>query len=115
MDNDSGKAFDSVLFKRLLAHTRPYKITFYGVAVAAILLSVFSVLTPLLVKEIIDDAIRKSNADKLLYLTLAMLAVLIGQVTCQLLFNYYANCIRESIIKDIRINLFRRMLGFKMK
>ena len=115
MDNDSGKAFDSVLFKRLLAHTRPYKITFYGVAVAAILLSVFSVLTPLLVKEIIDDAIRKSNADKLLYLTLAMLAVLIGQVTCQLLFNYYANWLGESVIKDIRINLFSRMLGFKMK
>jgi ABC-type multidrug transport system fused ATPase/permease subunit len=115
MDNDSGKAFDSVLFKRLLAHTRPYKITFYGVAVAAILLSVFSVLTPLLVKEIIDDAIRKSNADKLLYLTLAMLAVLIGQVTCQLLFNYYANWLGESVIKDIRINLFKRMLGFRMK
>jgi ABC-type multidrug transport system fused ATPase/permease subunit len=115
MDNDSGKAFDKLLFKRLLAHTRPYKTTFYGVALVAILISCFAVLTPLLLREIIDDAIRKSNEEKLLTLTLAMLCVLFAQVICQLLFNYYANWLGESVIKDIRINLFKRMLGFRMK
>ncbi|TMM57938.1 ABC transporter ATP-binding protein [Maribacter algarum] len=115
MDNDSGKAFDKRLFKRLLVHTRPYKATFYGVALAAILISGFAILTPLLLREIIDDAIKKSNEEKLLWLTLAMLAVLFAQVTCQLLFNYYANWLGESVIKDIRINLFKRMLGFRMK
>lgn len=44
MDKDSGKAFDTRLFKRLLAYTKPYKITFYGVALAAILLSVLPFL-----------------------------------------------------------------------
>ncbi|MFS4493793.1 ABC transporter ATP-binding protein [Maribacter sp. 2308TA10-17] len=115
MDNDSGKAFDKLLFKRLLAHTRPYRITFYGVALAAILISAFAVLTPLILKEIIDDAIRKSSEEKLLMLTLAMLGVLFAQVTSQLLFNYYANWLGENVIKDIRINLFKRMLGFRMK
>jgi len=115
MDKDSGKAFDKRLFKRLLVHTRPYKFTFYGVALAAILISCFAILTPLLLREIIDDAIKKSNEEKLLVLTLAMLAVLFAQVTCQLLFNYYANWLGESVIKDIRINLFKQMLGFRMK
>ena len=115
MDKDSGKAFDKRLFKRLLVHTRPYKVTFYGVALAAILISIFAILTPLLLREIIDDAIKKSNEEKLLWLTLAMLAVLFAQVTCQLLFNYYANWLGESVIKDIRINLFKHMLGFRMK
>ncbi|MEP3211242.1 MAG: ABC transporter ATP-binding protein [Maribacter sp.] len=115
MDKDSGKAFDKRLFKRLLVHTRPYKLTFYGVALAAILISGFAILTPLLLREIIDDAIRKSNEEKLLWLTLAMLAVLFAQVVCQLLFNYYANWLGESVIKDIRINLFKHMLGFRMK
>lgn len=115
MDKDSGKAFDKRLFKRLLLHTRPYKATFYGVALSAILISGFAILTPLLLREIIDDAIRKSNEEKLLWLTLAMLAVLFAQVTCQLLFNYYANWLGESVIKDIRINLFKHMLGFRMK
>ncbi len=115
MDKDTGKAFDTRLFKRLLAHTRPYKMTFYGVALAAILLSGFAVLTPVILQRIIDDAIINPNAEKLLYWTTAMLAVLLGQVISQLLFNYYANWLGESVIKDIRINLFRRMLGFRMK
>ena len=115
MDKDSGKAFDTRLFKRLMAHTRPYKITFYGVAIASIVLSVFAVLTPIIVKKIIDDAIKGSDAQQLLYLTIAMLVVLIGQVVSQLGFNYYANWLGESVIRDIRIELFKKMLGFRMK
>ncbi|WP_324023367.1 ABC transporter ATP-binding protein [Maribacter sp. BPC-D8] len=115
MDKDSGKAFDTRLFKRLLAYTKPYKITFYGVALAAILLSCFAILTPLIVKKIIDEAIKESNAEMLLNLTIAMLVVLLGQVICQLAFNYYANWLGESVIKDVRISLFKKMLSFKMK
>ena len=115
MSKDSGKAFDTRLFKRLMAHTRPYKVTFIGVAVAAILLSAFAVLSPFILQKIIDDAIIKPDSEKLLLLVLAMLAVLLGQVICQLLFNYYANWLGESVIKDIRINLFNKMLNFKMK
>ena len=115
MDKDSGKAFDTRLFKRLLAHTRPYRLTFYAVALAAVLLSAFAVMTPIIVQQIIDDAIKKSNQEKLLFLTLAMAGVLFGQVISQLAFNYYANWLGESVIKDIRINLFQHMLGFRMK
>lgn len=115
MNDKSGKAFDTRLFKRLMAYTKPYRLTFYGVALAAILLSAFAVLTPLIVKQIIDDAIKGSDADKLLYLTIAMLVVLLGQVISQLSFNYYANWLGESVIRDVRINLFNKMLGFKMK
>jgi len=115
MDKETGKAFDFILFKRLMAYTRPYRLTFYGVAVAAILLTFFAVLTPYILRDIIDEAIRLKNADTLLILSLAMLGVLFGQVICQLLFNYYANWLGESVIKDVRVLLFRRMMGFRMK
>ena len=115
MDKDAGKAFDFRLFKRVVAYTRPYRITFYGVALAAILLSAFAVLTPLIVSEIVDGAVKKSDAEKLWLLTMAMGGVLIGQVISQLSFNYYANWLGESVIKDIRIKLFDQMMGFKMK
>lgn len=115
MSDKTGNAFDTRLFKRLMRYTRPYRLTFYGVALAAILLSVFAVLTPILLKQIIDDAIKGSDANKLLFLTIAMLSVLLGQVIFQLLFNYYANWLGESVIRDVRINLFQKMLGFKMK
>lgn len=115
MSKDSGKTFDTRLFKRLIAHTRPYRVTFYGVALAAILLSVFAVLTPIILKQIIDDAVKGADAQRLLHLTIAMLVVLLGQVLSQLSFNYYANWLGESVIRDVRINLFHKMLGFKMK
>ncbi|MEZ2415054.1 ABC transporter ATP-binding protein [Muriicola sp. E247] len=115
MDKETGKAFDYNLFKRLLAQTRPYRLTFYGVAIAGILLTFFAVLTPYILRNIIDDAINVRDMDKLLVLSLAMLGVLVGQVVFQLLFNYYANWLGESVIKDIRILLFKRMLGFRMK
>ena len=115
MSKASGKAFDTGLFKRLLAYARPYKITFYGVALSAILLSAFAVMTPFLLRELIDEAIMKSDAEKLLFLVLAMLGVLLAQVICQLLFNYYANWLGESVIKDVRIRLFEHMLNFRMK
>ena len=115
MDKDSGKAFDTRLFRRLMAHTQPYRITFYGVALAAILLSGFAVMTPILLKEIIDGAIKTTNDERLLMLTLAMLGVLLAQVISQLAFNYYANWLGESVIKDVRVRLFQHMLGFRMK
>lgn len=115
MDKDTGKAFDYRLFKRLLRHVGPYLITFYGVAIAAILLSGFAVLTPILVGEIVDNAITNKDGQKLLTLTLAMVGVLLGEVLSQLYFNYYANWLGESVIKDIRINLFKHLMGFKMK
>jgi len=115
MDKDTGKAFDYRLFKRLLRHVRPYLTTFYGVVLAAILLSAFAVLTPILVGEVVDNAITNKDSDKLLMLTMAMLGTLIGEVLSQLYFNYYANWLGESVIMDIRIKLFDHLMGFKMK
>ncbi|TFG78897.1 MAG: ABC transporter ATP-binding protein [Flavobacteriales bacterium] len=115
MDKSSGTAFDYDLFKRLMAHTKPYMLTFYGVALAAILLSVFAVLTATIAGDIVNDAIKINDPEKLLYLTLAMLGVLIGQVVSQLAFNYYANWLGESVIKDVRIALFKKMFGFRMQ
>lgn len=115
MDKETGKAFDLRLFNRLLDKTRPYRSTFYGVALTAILLSAFAVMTPILLQQIIDKAIKQGNTDMLFNLTLAMLGVLLGQVISQLGFTYYSNWLGESVIKDIRVNLFQHMLGFRMK
>ncbi len=115
MENNSGKAFDYNLFKRLIAHTRPYRTTFYGVALAAVLLSVFAVLTASFAGKIVNEAIKPNDADKLLTLTLTMLGVLLGQVISQLGFNYYANWLGQSVIKDIRVALFQKMMGFRMQ
>ena len=49
-ETKTGKAFDLGLFKRLLAFTKPYRIPFYFVGVAAIILSALGVLRPYLLR-----------------------------------------------------------------
>ncbi|MEX0274025.1 MAG: ABC transporter transmembrane domain-containing protein, partial [Flavobacteriaceae bacterium] len=115
MAKETGKAFDFRLFKRILGHTKPYRLTFYGVALAGILLSTFAVLTPVIMKELVNGAIREGNEERLLTLTFYLLAVLVGQVLGQLFFNYYANWLGESVIRDVRVRLFKHMVGFRKK
>jgi ATP-binding cassette subfamily B multidrug efflux pump len=115
MSDTSGNAFDFKLFKRLLRHTKPYKLTFYGVAIAAIMLSAFAVARPVLLKETIDNYILHKDNEGLLLFVGLMGLVLVLEVISQLSFIYYSNWLGQSIIKDVRIKLFKHMLRFRMK
>ena len=112
--DEIGKAFDFGLFKRVFAHTRPYQVIFWVVAVAAVLSAAFAVEIPILVRRIVNEALENKDSQTLLTLILMMLGVLFGQVITQLSFNYFANLLGESVIRDIRVRLFKKMMGFKM-
>ncbi len=114
MASKTGNAFDFNLFKRLLKYTNPYKATFYFVAVAAILLSFFAVLRPYLLKVTVDDAITPQNYDNLVFYVGLMAGVLLLEVIFQFLFVYFANWLGQEVVRDLRVNLFKHMLGFKM-
>jgi len=114
MASKTGNAFDFNLFKRLLKYTNPYKGTFYFVAVAAILLSFFAVLRPYLLKVTVDDAITPQNYDNLVFYVGLMAGVLLLEVIFQFLFVYFANWLGQEVVRDLRVNLFKHMLNFKM-
>ncbi|HET8885209.1 MAG TPA: ABC transporter ATP-binding protein [Salinimicrobium sp.] len=115
MASSTGKAFDTNLFKRLLRYTRPYKLIFYFVAISAILVSFFGVLRPYLLKVTIDDSIVPQDYDNLVYYIAMMLIVLLLEVIFQFFFIYFANWLGQQVIRDLRVNLFQHMLGFRMK
>ncbi len=115
MASKTGNAFDMDLFKRLLKYTNPYKRIFYFVGVAAILVSLFAVLRPILLQETIDKALMPSDFESLIYYVSLMLGVLVLEVIFQFCFIYYANWLGLSVVRDIRVKLFEHMLGFKMK
>ncbi len=111
----TGNAFDFNLFKRLIKYTNPYKWTFYFVALAAILLSLFAVLRPYLLKLTIDNSILPQDGENLVYYITLMLIALMLEVIFQFLFIYFANWLGQEVIRDLRVNLFKHMLQFKMK
>src|SRR5690606_5503535 len=109
----TGKAFDFKMFRRLLKYTNAYKWTFYFVAFSAILLAGVAVLRPYLSGLVIDKSIMPKDNEGLLFFIVLMLGVLLVEVIFQFFFIYYANWLGQEVIRDIRVNLFEHMLGFK--
>ena len=114
MANKTGNAFDLKLFKRLLKYTSPYRGTFYFVGVAAILVSFFAVLRPYLLKVTVDDAITPADNELLLFYIAVMAGILLLEVIFQFLFIYFANWLGQEVVRDLRVNLYKHMLRFKM-
>ena len=105
---------DFNLFKRLLDYVLVYKLIFVFVAVAAILISLFSTLTPYLIKVAVDDYLAVGKYEDFLLLICLMIGNLILTVVFMFLFSYYANLLGQKVIYDIRVKLFNHILNFKM-
>ena len=109
------KAFDTIVFKRILKYAKPYKWRFNSVILFAIFLSVFAALRPYLLKLTVDDYIKTHDQVGLLWYVTLMGIVLILEVLSNFFFVYWANWLGQDIVKDVRVKLFKHMLSFKMK
>ncbi|MGA0896584.1 MAG: ABC transporter ATP-binding protein [Flavobacteriaceae bacterium] len=110
----SGKIFDVKLFGKLMVFVKPFRTTYYFVLITAILLSLFSTLTPYLLKVTVDDYIRPRDYEGMLFFVLLMFVALLLEVIFQFLFVFYANWLGQKVIKDLRVQLFDKIIHFKM-
>ena len=109
------KVFDAQLFKRLLHYIKPYTGFFILALTTVIGLAVFGALRPKVLQLAIDQNIEQKFEPGFLTYMLLMLGLLVLEVSCNLLFIYYASWLGQSVVRDIRIKLFKHILGFKMK
>ena len=110
----SGKIFDLVLFAKLSTYIKPFKPTYYFVMISAILLSSFSTVTPYLLKVTVDDYIRPKDYQGMIFLVFLMFLSLLLEVIFQFLFVFYANLLGQKVVIDLRVELFNKILHFKM-
>ena len=115
MTDKTSNKFNFKLFNRLMQYTKMYRITFYGVLFAALLLSFLATTRPYLLNEIITNELYNSDKEGLVFFITILTSVLVLEVVVQFLFIFYANWLGQSIIKDVRVKLFKHMLNFKMK
>ena len=114
MAENSGNAFDMKIFKRLMSFAKRYKLYFFIASSSTILLALFSVLSPYILINTVDDYILTKDKEGLLNYTMLMLGVLLIEVVLQFSFIYFANWVGQHIIRDIRAKIFRHILQFKM-
>ena len=109
-----GRIFNLKLFKRLMVFVKPYSFYYRLVLITAILLSIFSVITPYLLKIAVDDYIRLKDYDGMKTILFFMLISLIFTVIFQILFVYFANFLGQKVIKNLRVKLFNNIINFKV-
>ncbi len=114
MEREKGNFFDLKLFSKLMVFVKPYNKIYYFVLTSAILLAGFSSLTPYLLKITVDDYIRLMDYNGMVFMIGMMLVTLFSEVVFQFLFVYFANLLGQNVIQDLRVVLFRKIVGFKM-
>lgn len=110
----TGKAFDAKIFMRLMGFAKNYRWQFFIGTLSAILLSLVAVAKPILLQEIVNNYFENKDKEGLLHFSILMCVFLIAEVILQFIFIYKVNWLGQHIIKDIRVELQKHMLRFKM-
>jgi len=110
-----GKVYDVKLFSRLMTYAKHYRLEFNLSVLAVLSVALLAAVRPVLLRTIIDDFITDKDAEQLVVYTSLMLLVLVMEVIFQFLFIYFANWLGQSIIRDMRTQLFKHLLNFKMQ
>ena len=111
----SGKAIDVKVLNRIYQYVKPYRKNFYITVFLTILLASLSPLRPWLIQYSVDHYIADKNAMGLLNMMSLLVGILIFQGFIQFFHSYLTNWLGQSVIKDLRIELFKDLSGFRLK
>ena len=103
------------LFKRLLTFVSPYYYIFISSLFSVFGLAIFGALRPVILEKVLDENISQGLSDGFLQLIFLMAVLLLFEVISNYLFIYFAGLLGQSVVKDIRVLLYKHIINFKMK
>ncbi len=113
MSEVSGNAFDFKLFKRTFAFARPYKKTVALTAFLTVIVAFLAPLRPLLIQYTVDEYVVQFDVKGLTNMTLLLIGLLLTEACFQYLQTYLANWLGQTVIKDLRLKTYEKIVGFK--
>lgn len=113
--NIKGNKFDYQVLKRLFSFIKPYKWFFILLIVTTILASLLAPIIPILIKKLIGDHLEKRDYEGMLTIFIWMLVVLFIQAIFFFVNTYLSGWLGQSIIRDIRVQLYRHILYLKVQ
>jgi ATP-binding cassette, subfamily B, multidrug efflux pump len=128
----TGKAFDLKLFGRIFTYVQPYRGRFAFSVTVTILLALLSVGRPLVVLVTLNnltgmdspimngflfgsDFFHGNDEAFLLRMTVTMIVLLCVEAVLQFLNGYYTSWLGQSIIKDLRVQLYAHISKLRPK
>ncbi len=111
----SGKIVDWDIIKRLFQFIKPYQKQFISLVVLILLGAVLAPLTPLLIRYTIDHHITTNDHTGLTTMMALMIGVLVIQGIAQFANSYLSGWLGQTIIRDIRVQLYEKILYLRLK
>jgi len=115
MSEVSGKAWDTALLKRVMRYVGPYKLTFYFTGFLVVVLAVMAPLRPWLIQHIVDVKIPEGDSSGVWNITMILIGLMVIEAVIQFYQTYLANWLGQTIIKDLRVQLYEHILSFRLK
>lgn len=107
-------SFNISEFKRLIRIGMENKKLFYTVMTIGIALALLSSLRPILVGDAVDQYIKPQNYTLLVRLVFILFGILLAEIVLQYFFILLSNMIAQTVIEKIRVQLFDRIVQFKL-
>lgn len=114
-ENLSGKIFDKQVLLRLISFIKPFKLQFVLLIVVIILGALLSPVLPVLIKYTIDGPISNGDWTGTRNMFIAMVALLVFSSIIAFFNTFLAGWLGQNIIKDIRIQLYDKILSLNLK
>lgn len=103
------------LLKRVLEYARPYR----GLLIALLLLILastgLSLLTPLILRDLIDNTIPNKDTNRLIWLALALLTIPALNGGIHVLQRQFNSRVGEGVIYDLRVALYTRLQRMSLR
>jgi len=111
----SGKIFDLEILKRLFQFIKPYNAKFYSLVLTIMLGAALAPALPLLIRQTIDGPVSAGNYTGLAKMMAIMIGLLVVQSLIQFTNTYLAGWLGQNIIRDIRVQLYHKILHLRLK
>jgi len=111
----TGKTYDAQLLRRMLRYVRPYRGIFAVSVVLTIVMAGVAPALPMLVEYTLDRFILQNDIGGLRLMLLFMLGLLLLQTVVRYFHTLMTNTLGQSVIRDLRINVFNHITGLRLK
>lgn len=114
-EEKSGQIFDIQILQRIYSFLTPYRLRFWSLVVIIMVSACVVPLNPLLIRHTIDNYIVAGNYPMLANMLLLMIGVLLLQGFLQFVSAYMAGWLGQTVIRDIRVQLYEKILSLRLK
>lgn len=114
-DTKKGNKFDWQILKRLFKFIKPYKFHFYGLCLITLFTAVMAPALPLLIQRSIGEYLPVRDLEMLSLMFVLMIVTLAIQAVLQFANTYLSGWLGQSVIRDIRIQLYQHIMKLRLK